>query len=58
MREACHQKKVIVQEATVRCPQIDEQVWDAHPVVYLQIPENSEVSCPYCATTYIRKNDE
>ncbi|HFL8824410.1 MAG TPA: zinc-finger domain-containing protein [Candidatus Azoamicus sp. OHIO1] len=34
------------------CPQNGSYSWDSHPKVYLQIKNNTQVTCPYCSTIY------
>lgn len=39
------------------CPTKDMEVWNAHPKVYLPIESLGEVTCPYCSSHFILKND-
>lgn len=40
------------------CPLPDEQLWNAHPRVYLPIEETSHEVCPYCNAEYVLKDIE
>lgn len=37
----------------LHCPTPQMSLWDAHPRVYLPIEEAGEVTCPYCGTHYV-----
>ncbi len=57
MKEACQQKSVFVSTETIQCPQPDERVWDAHPVIFLKIEKGETTACPYCNTLYERRQN-
>jgi uncharacterized Zn-finger protein len=58
MHEACTQRQHEITSADLplSCPLRDEQVWNAHPKVYLPLEESGTVVCPYCGTKYILKD--
>lgn len=35
------------------CPSVQDESWDAHPRVFLDIEETGEVLCPYCGAHYV-----
>jgi len=35
------------------CPTAQNESWDAHPRVFLDIEDNGEVLCPYCGALYV-----
>lgn len=37
------------------CPLPDQQVWNAHPRVYLPIHKTGKATCPYCSAQYVLK---
>ena len=56
----CQNKRYYVAKDThsVACPPPEERIWDAHPRVYLSLNEDGQVTCPYCGTEFIVKNDQ
>ena len=49
-----NQKKMIQIKKTdlpLSCPMPDNDDWDEHPKVYLEV-DSKEVRCPYCSTVY------
>lgn len=40
------------------CPMPEDQLWDAHPRVYLPIERDGYFRCPYCEAEYILKDFE
>ncbi len=34
------------------CPMQNQEIWNAHPRVYLDVITHGEALCPYCGTTY------
>jgi len=34
------------------CPLPEDELWNMHPRVYLDIEKHGKVSCPYCGATY------
>lgn len=57
-QKACTHRQVEITAADLplSCPPRNEQVWDAHPRVYLPLEESGTVMCPYCGTNYILKD--
>lgn len=39
-------------ELPLSCPRKDDEVWDKHPRVYLDLSKTGEATCPYCGTHY------
>ena len=39
-------------------PKMDQELWSAHPQVYLPIEKTGEAVCPYCGTHFILQNGE
>lgn len=56
---ACNKKNVVVRrtQLPLSCPSDDNALWNAHPKVYLPFDASDRVVCPYCATSYILKDD-
>jgi uncharacterized Zn-finger protein len=56
--QACteRQQEITVKDLPLSCPTQHEQVWNAHPRVYLPLEESGTVVCPYCGTKYILKD--
>lgn len=40
------------------CPMPSMSSWDAHPRVFLDIEQNSEILCPYCGALYVLIGDK
>lgn len=57
-KKACTTRRIEITHAELplSCPLRDEQIWDAHPRVYLPIEDKGEYVCPYCGTEYILKD--
>lgn len=39
-------------ELPICCPRKDEEVWDKHPRVFLDLSKTGEATCPYCSAHY------
>ena len=55
-KTACVNKKVYVKkhQLPICCPQPGEEIFNAHPKIYLSLDEkNREATCPYCSTVYV-----
>ncbi len=54
---ACDQKLIILtpDDLPLCCPQDGQELWNAHPKVYIDIKPGQEVCCPYCSTRYLLK---
>lgn len=57
--QACTKRRIEVTTANLplSCPPRDDQIWNAHPRVYLPLAETGDVVCPYCGTEYILKTE-
>ena len=44
-------------ELPLHCPRPGDQLWSAHPRVFLPIEEQGRVVCPYCGAEYVLKED-
>lgn len=40
------------------CPMPEQELWNAHPKVYLPIEKTGKEQCPYCSAIYILKEDK
>lgn len=54
LKKACTQKKQIITHDALPlcCPLPNQNLWDAHPRVYLPIEKTGHEVCPYCGTEY------
>ena len=54
-KTACIERyeQIAPKDLPLSCPKQDQEIWDAHPRVYLPIEETGQVLCPYCGTTYV-----
>lgn len=52
---ACAQQRYEIHHSDLplSCPTSAMRIWDGHPKVYLDLQQNSEVSCPYCGAVYV-----
>lgn len=51
-------REITKENLPLSCPLPADQLWNAHPRVYLPIEETGREVCPYCSTEYILKNAE
>lgn len=53
--KACTQRQynITAADLPLSCPPSNQQVWDAHPRVYLPIEDMGSIVCPYCNTKYV-----
>lgn len=58
LKKACTTRTIEVTHADlpIACPPLDDRVWDAHPRVYLSLPAEGRVACPYCGTLFLLKD--
>ena len=52
MSKECRVVTVQKDQLPLCCPLPSDEVWNAHPRVYLPIEAKGEVQCPYCSTRY------
>ena len=45
--------KIGASDLPLCCPMNDQELWNAHPKVYLPIEKHGSCLCPYCGTTYV-----
>lgn len=57
-RAASTIRVVTKEDCPLSCPMPNQDLWDAHPRVYLAIEVEKEVICPYCGIQYILKDKE
>jgi uncharacterized Zn-finger protein len=57
--QACTKRHyhITAADLPLSCPMRDQNVWDAHPRVYLPIEATGEIQCPYCGAEYTLKRD-
>jgi uncharacterized Zn-finger protein len=48
--------EVTAKDLPLHCPMPSQQLWNAHPRVFLPIEETGEALCPYCGTLYKLKS--
>ncbi len=41
----------------LHCPTTDMSLWNSHPRVFLPVEEKGQVTCPYCGTEFLLKNN-
>lgn len=58
LTQACTQQKQTIHsnQLPLSCPNEGNEVWNAHPRVFLPIEKTGEETCPYCGTVYILKD--
>lgn len=44
--------KVLKSELPACCPPKDQEHWNQHPRVYLDLKTNGEAHCPYCVNHF------
>jgi len=44
--------KVTVSALPVCCPPKDQEHWNQHPRVYLELEKSNRASCPYCGNIF------
>ncbi|MDH5433661.1 MAG: zinc-finger domain-containing protein [Gammaproteobacteria bacterium] len=44
--------KVDAGSLPVCCPPKEQEVWNQHPRVYLDLAKNGEANCPYCGNHF------
>lgn len=56
--KACVNKKRTItrKDLPLSCPMPHQQLWDAHPKVFLPIEADGKAVCPYCGIQYILDN--
>ena len=59
-QQACaHDIVEIEDDQVLCCPPEGKAMWNAHPRIYLRIPEQQDrVRCYYCGTLYVKKVTE
>ena len=40
------------EDLPLSCPRSEDEVWNAHPRVFLPIEKTGEATCPYCGAHY------
>jgi uncharacterized Zn-finger protein len=57
-KPSCANERVEVtyDDLPLYCPMPGEEVWNAHPKVFLPIEETGQAKCPYCGTEYTLKD--
>lgn len=40
------------EQLPLSCPMPEQQLWSAHPRVFLPIEDSGQADCPYCGTHY------
>ena len=55
MPKSCSNKKVYVtmKDLPLSCPMPGQELWNAHPKVFLPIADTHHEICKYCSTEYI-----
>jgi uncharacterized Zn-finger protein len=52
-REAERTIRISRSELPLSCPRPQDEVWNMHPRVYLEIEKTGEAVCPYCGARYL-----
>ncbi|EDP45719.1 zinc-finger domain-containing protein [Rickettsiella grylli] len=46
------------QNLPLSCPLKRSTLWDSHPRVYLPLGKTGSITCPYCGTEYLLKDED
>lgn len=46
---------ILAEDLPLSCPLPGQEVWNAHPRVYLPIVQTGKAICPYCSAKYVLK---
>lgn len=49
--------KVTKDQLPACCPPKDQEHWNQHPRVYLEISRSESASCPYCGNKFVLEMD-
>ena len=59
-KKACRSATITITQSDLPlcCPMPNQEIWDAHPRVYLTLDDDGQTICPYCGTIYQLSDDK